>query len=238
MNEQIEKAINKLKEDIDTKNKQINLINSIDWSKSIDENTWHKICETPLRSSNLLSTLVKNTFPDSENIKVGVNYVYFEMYGFKCYIPTLLCRGIKVDTSWYKNYKEPRKENIYYSNRYYMKKYFDALDNHESWKVLFKYRLGNMNHYRTFIKFILWFGKYKWKNVHRDKWEIEFKKDEEAYERNVEQYKINKTEMYRMTLKLKNELVPELSKFSNNIYSFKNNYSYSLKDILKNEGLD
>ena len=88
------------------------------------------------------------------------------------------------------------------------------------------------------IKFILWFGKYKWKNVHRDKWEIEFKKDEEAYERNIEQHKINKTEMYRMTLKLKNELIPELSKFSDNIYSFKYNYSYSLKDILKNEGLD
>ena len=158
-NYDIQKAIDKLESNIEEKQAQIDLIKEIDFC-SIDEATWHKICETPLRNSDILATIVGNIFKDATDIKVGYNYVMFELYGFKCYLPTSQVNGIEIDTDWYrKDNGKPSKEKFYYSDKYNMKKYFDALDNHESWKVLFKYRFPSLNGYKTWVKFVLWFGK-------------------------------------------------------------------------------
>ena len=46
------------------------------------EDTWHKICFTSLRTSDLMGRLLKNIFPDAEDIKVDCNYVMFTLYGF------------------------------------------------------------------------------------------------------------------------------------------------------------
>ena len=73
----VEEAIKDLQEDITEKQNQIELIKNIDWNKPVNEETWHKICDTPLRTSDLLGVLVKNIFPDTENINVGCNYVSF-----------------------------------------------------------------------------------------------------------------------------------------------------------------
>ena len=48
-----------------------------------------------------MGRLLKNIFPDAEDIKVDSNYVIFTLYGFKCYLPTSDYYNIEVDTSWY-----------------------------------------------------------------------------------------------------------------------------------------
>ena len=84
-------AIKELNREIDETQNKIAIVKSIDFSKPVTEKQWHTICETPLRSSDLLAVLVKNTFPLAENIVVHCNYVYFDMLGFKVQIPTSHC---------------------------------------------------------------------------------------------------------------------------------------------------
>ena len=67
----VEESIKDLQEDIAEKQNQIELIKNIDWNSPVNEETWHQICDTPLRISDLLGVLVKNIFPEAENINVG-----------------------------------------------------------------------------------------------------------------------------------------------------------------------
>ena len=111
---EVEKSLAILGEEISEKQEQIELIKSIDFSKPIDEETWHKICETPLRSSDILAVLVKNTFPLATNIVVHCNYVYFEISGFSIQIPTSRAMGINVSLDWYE--RNMRKPTAIYHN--------------------------------------------------------------------------------------------------------------------------
>lgn len=97
----IDNAILSMRKDISILKEQIKLIESIEEVKEINEDIWHKFCETPLRYSTLLSEFVKQLFPEAENIRVGCNNVDFEYMGFKIQIPTSRCLGINIDTSWY-----------------------------------------------------------------------------------------------------------------------------------------
>ena len=233
----IKESIERLEKDIKEKQNQINLIKSINFDEKIDEEKWHAICETPLRNSNLLAVFLKNIFPDAKDINVGCNYVMFTLYGFICALPTLRCNGIEVNTDWYKKDRgEPKIENMYFDNGNIMKKYFDALDNHESWKILFKYRLPEMSRYQIWVKFLLWFCKYKWKDPHRKRWEEEFKKEKEEYERNVIQYHIKRDELHKTSERFVNELLPELYTFSNNIRKYSGCW-VDIKDIIEYENL-
>ncbi len=176
----INEALQELQKEINEKQNQMNLIKNIDWNKSVKEEVWHEICETPLRSSDLLGVMVKNIFPDAENINVNCNYVYFSLDGFECRLPTSRCNGVYIKTDWYKkDYGEP--SNPYFANHSVMKKYFDAKDNGEHWDVLFKYRIPYLASYKKWIRFILWFGYYKWKSDHRENWEEIFKEDETSF---------------------------------------------------------
>lgn len=144
----INEALQELQEEIDEKQNQISLIKNIDWSKPVDEEVWHEICETPLRSSDLLGVLVKNIFPDAENINVYCNYVYFSLDGFECGLPTSRCNGVYIKTDWYKK-DNGEPSSPYFANHSVMKKYFDAKDNGEHWNTLFKYRLPYLSHYKS-----------------------------------------------------------------------------------------
>lgn len=105
MNDKFEKdiveAIESLKEQISEYKEQIEVVKNTDFNAPIDEDTWHKICFTSLRTSDLMGKLLKNIFPDAEDIQVGSNYVFFTLYGFKCFLPTSDYYQIEVDTSWY-----------------------------------------------------------------------------------------------------------------------------------------
>lgn len=102
MEKDIIEAIQENEEEINKLKSQNAFMQTIDFSKPVDEETWHKICETPLRTSQLLGILVKNTFPEAEDIIVHCNYVYFTLLGFKVQIPTSRSQGINVDADWYK----------------------------------------------------------------------------------------------------------------------------------------
>lgn len=102
MEKDVIEAVQENEEEINKLKSQNAFMQTIDFSKPVNEETWHKICETPLRTSQLLGILVKNTFPVAEDIIVHCNYVYFTLLGFKVQIPTYRNQGINVDADWYK----------------------------------------------------------------------------------------------------------------------------------------
>lgn len=234
MNITIEESIKRLQEEIKEKEKQIKLIKNINNNQIVTEQEWHEICETPLRNSNLLEQLVKNIFPDAENIQNYVNYVYFDLLGFRCAIPTSLCQGIYIDVKWYlKDTGKPN--NIYSGSAKIMKKYFDAIDNKDSWYTCAKLRLNYRCFYKKWVLFLLWFGKYKWKDDRRKEWEIEFQKQEENFQYRLEEYHNERKQMHDKVVKMHDELIPRLNNFSNQIYKLEG--WYSIEDIFRFENI-
>ncbi len=232
----LEEAIADLQEDIKEKQDQIELIRSIDWNNAVNEETWHMICETPLRTSDLLAKLLKNIFPKAEDINVHCNYVYFKMYGFRCAIPTSRCMGCYIDTSWYEK-DNGKPTNPYWSDRAAMKKYFEAKDNKESWEILFKYRFPKLNCYRKWCKFLLWFFKYKWKDDHREEWEKRFKEDEDSFKRRTEKYYATRKEMHDKSKIMFEVLIPDLKRFSEEIHKLNGSW-FEIDRIAELEGIE
>lgn len=234
-NKSVEDAIKELEGSIAETNLHIELLKSIDWSKPVSEKDWHMICKTPLRTSNLLEILVKNTFTEAENVEVSPNYVRFNLYGFQCFIPTTKCIGIEVNTNWYEKDCGIPKETAHC-----MKNYFDALDNHESWEVLFKHRLPKLHFHRKWVKFLMWFGWFKWNDSNRDICEKEFEKHEVAYHRSVSDYYERRKNINNKTKLMVDKLIPELNKFTPSIRVYRDYTSFlmniDIKDIIEMEG--
>ena len=66
---EVRKALAKIQNNIDELNKQKELIKNIDFSKPINEEKWHEICKTPLRSSDILCVIIRNIFPQAKKYK-------------------------------------------------------------------------------------------------------------------------------------------------------------------------
>ena len=238
----MKEAIQEIDENISELMLQKEILQNLDFSKPVDEETWHKLCETPLRSSGLLGVLVKNIFPLAEDIKVHCNYVYFSLLGFKVQIPTSCRQGINVDTSWYccSYWKEP--ELVYDPVINKMTKYFDAVNNHKGWYECAKNRIRFGESCRKWVLFLMWFGKYKWKPItskQKQDYENRKRENEERYERNLEKYKKEFKETQERVNLLFNELIPMLDKFSTKHFSYNDQgwNSVSLEKIKKNEEL-
>lgn len=114
-------AIESLKTEIEEKKKQMELLEHIDFEKPCTEDEWHKLCETNLRTSDLMGILVKSIFPNCESIEVRRNYVSFQLYGFWCYLPTFAKKRIEVDTSWWRKRKGFISFKEYCSRTYHNK---------------------------------------------------------------------------------------------------------------------
>ena len=208
---EVEKSLTILGEEIAERQEQIELIKNIDFSKPIDEETWHKICETPLRSSDILAVLVKNTFPLATNIVVHCNYVYFEISGFSIQIPTSRAIGINVSLDWYERNKKKPTAIYHNESTYIMKKYFEAVDRKAGWYELAKLRIRHRGKLDLFIK---WWFKYKWKPVHREQWEEVFAVDEKNYEARVKLYYAKQKLMRTKCEMLVNVILPIIDEFS------------------------
>lgn len=233
----VEEAIKYLQEDINEMQTQIELIKNIDWNKPVNEETWHKICDTPLRTSDLLGVLVKNIFPEAENINISCNYVSFDLYGFRCALPTSRCNGVYIETGWYQkdNGCPTLPETI---SQYHMRRYFQAKDNKENWEVLFDERLSSYKSCRKWIKFIMWFGHYKWKNVHREIWEEEFVENQNKLDRMIEKYDQTRKEMHEKTKTMVEIVIPELKRFSLKVYKLRSNDWRTPQEIAELEGFE
>ncbi len=238
----IKEVIQEIDENISELILQKEILQNLDFSKPVDEETWHKLCETPLRNSDLLGVLVKNIFPLAEDIKVHCNYVYFNLLGFKVQIPTSSCYSINIDTSWYccSYWKEPKL--VYDPIIDEITKYFEAVNNHKGWYECAKNRIRSGESYRKWVLFLMWFGKYKWKPItsrHKQAYENRKRENEEEYKRNLEKYRKEFKETQERVDLLFNELIPMLDKFSTKHFSYNDQgwNSVSLEKIKKNEEL-
>lgn len=198
MEKDVLEAIQDNEEQIEELKTQIELIKSIDFTNPVDEDTWHKICETPLRTSKLLAVLVKNIFPDAEDILVHCNYVYFNLLGFKVQIPTSWSRGINVDMSWYSKDNGEPTLNLSSAQKI-MQHYFQELDNGASWWTLANIRL---NYRKWFIPFAWWF-RYRWKDPNRELFEKILSEKEQDLEIRKKHYHQKRDEMHKKLLNFK-----------------------------------
>ena len=234
MRKDIKEAISDLQEEILEKQKQIELIKKIDWTQPVTETVWHEICETPLRTSDMLGVLVKNIFPDAKDICVHCNYVYFYLYGFKCALPTSGLTGVYIDTEWYQRDKgKPILSEPLIQSR--MRRYFQEKDNGESWRILFDERLPRYKSWNICFKFVMWFFFYRWKDDHRDEWEEEFSKTENRLIRSIDKYNQTRKEMYERAKTMTEMVIPELRKFAPKVYNLQN--GIDPEEIARLEGL-
>lgn len=218
MNKEMIEALNHIQKDINNLEKQKETIKNIDLNKSVTETEWHNICLTPLRNTTIMEKLLKNIFPNATDIKVRANDVLFTLYGFECSIPTWIGKCINLNMSWNYELKEPTIESFMSHSEYSMRLYFETLDNHGQWELLFNYRLPTYKNSKKIIKFFMWFGKYKWKDVHREKWEEQFKNTEERVTEKLNLYKKEKREIEEKNKILHEKLLPELYQFTKNVY--------------------
>lgn len=218
MNKEMIEALNLIQKDINNLEKQKETIKNIDLNKSVTETEWHNICLTPLRNTTIMKKLLKNIFPNATDIKVRANDVLFTLYGFECSIPTWIGKCINLNMSWNYELKEPTIESFMSRSEYSMRLYFETLDNHGQWELLFNYRLPTYKNSKKIIKFFMWFGKYKWKDVHREKWEEQFKNTEERVTEKLNLYKKEKREIEEKNKILHEKLLPELYQFTKNVY--------------------
>lgn len=221
-------CIKQLETEIAEKENQIQLLKNLNLNDLIDENKWHELCLTPFRNSNELSKLVLKIFQNAEDVKVSCNYVYFTLYGYKIQIPTSLCRGINVDTGWFHKCTKPN--NVLSKDETRMKRYFECIDTQAGWYDCARCRLGT--HWRKWYLFIIWWVKYKWKDVHREEWENKFRIAESSYQDRLVLFYDKKREMENKIIIFVEKVLPEINKFSTEHYSFNGNYSVEIENIL------
>ena len=222
MNKEMIEALNHIQKDINNLEKQKETIKNIDLNKSVTETEWHNICLTPLRNTTIMKKLLKNIFPNATDIKVRANDVLFTLYGFECSIPTWIGKCINLNMSWNYELKEPTIESFMSHSEYSMRLYFETLDNHGQWELLFNYRLPTYKNSKKIIKFFMWFGKYKWKDVHREKWEEQFKNTENKLKTELETYKQKKKNIEEKRKLLHEKLLPKLYNFTNKVLDMNN----------------
>lgn len=109
INKDISEAIRENCNKISELQEQNKFIESLDLTKPVDQDTWLRICETPLwKHYTLLVSIIQNTFPGAENFDTSGDCILFDLFGFRLKI-SYSCCGVIVDTSWYeKDYGEPQ----------------------------------------------------------------------------------------------------------------------------------
>lgn len=216
MKKDINNALEELRHEISEKEQQITFLQSFDWTKPVTEEEWHKICETPLRySEEVLPVLVKNLFPSANNIEVGCNFVFFDLYDYEIQIPTSRNHGININTDWYHYISclEECSANDHSNYMLKLKQYFEAKDQKLGWKAEAKarYKYDNVS---TVYLFFWWFGCHKWQKVDRELFETRWAEEKNRIKERKKKIEQKKEENKNHILFLKNTLLPELDKFS------------------------
>ncbi len=235
MEKDIAEAAVLLYEKMEECQKQLEILRNMDPDKAVSEKEWHEICRTPLRNSETMCHLLRNIFPEAENIKHTANHVMFDLYGFQCGMPLSEKYGICIDMKWWKM-DNGGPTNWVLSHR--MKKYFELVDAGAGWEELLDLRFPVFKDCARRKKAFLWFTRYRWKKTDRKEWEEEFKNMEERYRRNLEEYKTQRAEIKKRLHDMYYRLLPVLSCFSTDFRRFEE-YGYTpLKMIMEKEGYD
>lgn len=221
------KAIDIIRSDIADKQEQIKFIEELDETRPVTEEQWTYICNTPLRTSDILIDIVKAIFPNCEKVELHEEEVEFCLHGFVCYISTMGIHGIGIDMSWYKYIRQygefademdqECKRIIEYLN---IKEptVYDKVD------YVYPFKPGHMKvfYYSKAEKDELWHDN-KEEIINRTDperlqriltiKEIQFEKKavENEIERRVQQSKITT---------LTDDVLPDLNKFTDNVHSY------------------
>lgn len=221
------KAIDIIRSDIADKQEQIKFIEELDETRPVTEEQWTYICNTPLRTSNILIDIIKAIFPDSEKAELHEEEVEFCLHGFVCYISTMGIHGIGIDMSWYKYIRQygefademdqECKRIIEYLN---IKEptVYDKVD------YVYPFKPGHMKvfYYSKAEKDKLW---------NDNKEEIINRTDPERlqriltikeiqYEKRVVENKIERRVQQRKITTLTDNVLPDLNKFTDNVHSY------------------
>lgn len=244
MNKEIADTIVDLQEEKAEIERKISFVQSFNFNLPVDEDDWHKLCETSLRYSPVLDELVKNTFPSAINIVRNANYVNFELHGFRIQIPTGRIHGINIATDWYSDMKsrESYCYFVYSKHSQYMlsmRKYFDAVDNHLGWKAKAKARCDIADKHNIVWLFFWWFGRHKWKHIDRAYFEKKWNEEIINYENREKKIVEESVKIQKRLKSVKETLLPELNRFSDKHgkYNGTNGGSFSIDEILKKEGM-
>lgn len=87
-------------------------------------------------------------------------------------------------------------------------------------------------HWRKWYLFVMWWFKYKWKDVHREQWENRFAEAEKSYQDRLILFYESKREMSNKVLMFVEKVLPEINKFSTKHYNFDGNYPVKIDKIL------
>lgn len=241
---EVRKALAKIQNNIDELNKQKELIKNIDFSKPINEEEWHEICKTPLRSSDILCVIIRNIFPQAKNIKRYSNCVVFDLLDFSISIPTTNCRGISISTKWYIPDKDiPKLALENYDNILRLKKYFELVDTKSvwykfvHWDELAKCRISNAEYDRKWFLFCKWFLYYKWKNDRRKDFEKRLEQIQLNHKKNVEEYIRKRNDAKERVKILVNFVLPLINNFSTKHTKYSVWEIYTIEQILEMEGI-
>lgn len=107
-------AINNLHREIKNRMAIIDILDSIDFDKPCNEETWHKISKLSFEYDNfLLVHLCSKIFPEAEDVECGKLYVEFKLHGFQCYLPMNNKDCVMVDMSWYHEKRNDIDERLF-----------------------------------------------------------------------------------------------------------------------------
>ena len=84
----------------------------------------------------------------------------------------------------------------------------------------------------------MWFGHYKWKNIRREKWEEIFIENQNKLDRMIEKYNQIRKEMHEKTKIMVEIVIPELKRFSMNVYKLRSSDWRTPQEIAELEGFE
>lgn len=237
----IQKELNEaeemLQDAVNEKMELLTLVRGLDTSKPVDEKTWHRITQTPLRTSKaVMSALTKAVFPDAENIIVGCNVVQFKLYGFTVQIPTSVETCIYIDTSWYEKTEIKSFECWSYNQYIRLQNFLD--DKNPSISAKVRYAVGNW--YSKPMELLIYLTRRKEieGKCDRNKLETKLADAKEAYDKHCKTQAEKAQLNHEQAEKMANVLLPELRKFSNRFFNIRGRCSSSpdVNEILEKEG--
>ena len=230
---EVNEAISILEEDKEDIISKIDYLKSLDFTKKLSEEEWHKLCKTPLRTSNLLSVFVKNIFPEAVDIKVHCNYVYFKLMGYNIQIPTSETKGIGVSCDWYHLPCFTPRHN---KDLERMERYFRAVDNCSNWKTLAS--LQCRTYKNTFFLFLQWFYFIRWRKINRKNIEEKISAYKKAKQEYLERYHNQCITIYEKLKFVKENLLPVLNTFSNKYFRYNNSERYTISELVSDKNLE
>lgn len=230
----ITEAIEFLQNEIQEKQHQIKILKNLNIEQPVSETTWHQICLTTMRGSQLMGTLLKAIFPEAEDIKVGANYVFFRLYGFECQLPTSFEKCILINTSWY----TPKKIRSYDDWKGFKTHRIEEFLKKKKTTLFDKVEFTAGNKYRKWYEVIYYFKNKKEieENVNRERLKEELKQSQMNYAVEVLKIENKNREIYHKVQTMEHDLLPELYKFTDSVKSeHRTCYDLEPEEIIEKE---